>query len=202
MDTLTFEGGILSGIIRKIDSPGEEILLPIIISFYESGAARLVIDEGRRMKELIELRHGSKANKKRYDEAEKWATVGELELSDSATLEQKASDGSSYLVKYGSSDRFRAILRPSPFEVEFQTDGQTNIHINSHGLMNMEHWRPKSDEPSDEDESTWWEETFQKFTDSKPRGPESVAMDITFPGYTHVFGIPEHADQISLRETR
>lgn len=154
------------------------------------------------MKELIELRHGSKANKKRYDKAEKWATVGELELSKSATMKKKSSDGTSYLVEYGSSERFRAILRPSPFEVEFQIDGHTHIHINSRGLMNMEHWRPKGDKASDEDESTWWEEKFQKFTDSKPRGPESVAMDITFPGYNHVFGIPEHADQISLRETR
>jgi mannosyl-oligosaccharide alpha-1,3-glucosidase len=34
------------------------------------------------------------------------------------------------------------------------------------------------------------------------KGPESVAMDITFPGFNHVYGIPEHATGLSLKETR
>ncbi|KAJ5272897.1 hypothetical protein N7478_008022 [Penicillium angulare] len=140
-DTLTFDGGILSGVVRKGDVSDEHIQLPIVMSFYDSGAARVVIDEEKRMQGLIELRHDSKANEKRYDEA--WKS-----------------------------------------------------------LLNLEHWIPKgSGEDSNEDESTWWEKTFAKFTDSKPRGPKS-AMDIKFTGYSHVFGIPEHADKISLRETR
>ncbi|KAI1746079.1 glycoside hydrolase family 31 protein [Xylaria scruposa] len=57
-------------------------------------------------------------------------------------------------------------------------------------------------EPVGEDESTWWDETFGGNTDSKPRGPESVALDITFFGYDHVYGIPEHAGPLSLKETR
>jgi len=60
----------------------------------------------------------------------------------------------------------------------------------------------KKDEIQGEDESTWWEETFGGNTDTKPRGPESVALDITFPGYEHVFGIPEHATRLSLKTTR
>lgn len=52
------------------------------------------------------------------------------------------------------------------------------------------------------DDSTWWDESFGGHTDSKPRGPESVALDISFPGYSHVYGIPEHADSLSLKETR
>lgn len=95
--------------------------------------------------------------------------------------------------------------------------------------MNMEHWRAKVEKPAEEkkegeeeqkegeeeqkeeeksqapqgeDESTWWEETFGGNTDSKPRGPEAVALDISFPGYDHVFGIPEHATRLSLKTTR
>ena len=52
------------------------------------------------------------------------------------------------------------------------------------------------------DESTWWEESFGGNTDSKPKGPESIGLDITFPGYEHVFGIPMHAAPLSLKETR
>ena len=104
----------------------------------------------------------------------------------------------------GSS--FQAVIRHAPFDVEFQRDGETHIQFNKKGYMNLEHWRPKTN-PADgvdgqEDESTWWEETFGGNTDSKPRGPESVGLDISFPGYSHVFGIPEHADSLSLRETR
>ena len=77
--------------------------------------------------------------------------------------------------------------------------------------MNVEHWRAKVDTPKKEDgaeetteasEETWWDESFGGNTDSKPRGPESVALDITFPGYDHVFGIPEHTGPLSLKQTR
>ena len=71
----------------------------------------------------------------------------------------------------------------------------------------MEHWRAKAEGDkasmdSSEDPSTWWEEDFGGNQDSKPKGPESVALDISFPNYGHVFGIPEHTGPLSLRETR
>ncbi|KAG0328218.1 hypothetical protein BGZ99_005884 [Dissophora globulifera] len=51
-------------------------------------------------------------------------------------------------------------------------------------------------------EENLWEERFKEFTDSKPRGPESFGMDITFSGINHVYGIPEHATSLSLKATR
>lgn len=33
-------------------------------------------------------------------------------------------------------------------------------------------------------------------------GPESLSMDITFHNFEHVYGIPEHASSLSLKETR
>ncbi|KAK0536391.1 glucosidase II [Tilletia horrida] len=47
-----------------------------------------------------------------------------------------------------------------------------------------------------------WEEIWAGRTDTKPRGPEAVSLDVTFVGYDTVFGIPEHASPLSLRETR
>ena len=79
------------------------------------------------------------------------------------------------------------------------------MQLNSRGILNLEHWRPRKhthEAKTEEDESTWWEESFDRHTDSKPRGPESVGMDVSFPGYNHVFGIPEHADALLLKETR
>ncbi|KAH6583225.1 hypothetical protein BASA60_001544 [Batrachochytrium salamandrivorans] len=47
-----------------------------------------------------------------------------------------------------------------------------------------------------------WEETFSGNTDSKPRGPASIGVDISFPGSSHVYGLPEHATSFSLKTTR
>ncbi|KAJ5197511.1 hypothetical protein N7449_007990 [Penicillium cf. viridicatum] len=202
--TVHFTDGILTGVISKKTTANEKVRLPLTVSFLESGAARIVVDEEKRMKGDIEMRHGSQANKKRYDETEKWAIVGGLEVSKSATLNAQTETGFTNIL-YGPGDKFQAIVRHAPFGIEFQRDGETHVQLNHQGFLNMEHWRPKvdgKDGESGEDEGTWWEETFGGNTDSKPRGPESVALDITFPGYDHVFGIPEHADSLSLKETR
>ncbi|KRZ44730.1 Neutral alpha-glucosidase AB, partial [Trichinella pseudospiralis] len=53
----------------------------------------------------------------------------------------------------------------------------------------------------EEDTDGLWTEHFHTFTDSKPYGPSSVATDISFIGFRHVFGLPEHADSLVLRDT-
>lgn len=199
--TVQFKDGKLVANVVKTTTSNEKVQLPLTLSFLESGAARIVVDEEKRLKGEIDIRHGSKANKKRYDETEKWVISGGLDVSKSASLNPESEDGYTKVL-YGPNNRFQAIIRHAPFEVEFQRDGETHIQLNHQGLLNMEHWRPKVEEGSGEDEGTWWEESFGGNTDSKPRGPESVGLDITFPGYHHVFGIPEHADSLSLRETR
>ena len=50
-------------------------------------------------------------------------------------------------------------------------------------------------------EAGLWEETFGSHVDSKPFGPQSVGFDVTFPGATHLFGIPEHASSHALKAT-
>lgn len=46
-----------------------------------------------------------------------------------------------------------------------------------------------------------WEENFKSHHDSKPRGPEAIGLDITFPGAIRAYGLPEHADKLALRIT-
>jgi alpha 1,3-glucosidase len=223
--TLKFKDGKLSGTVLKTVSDGANVKLPLEVTFLESGAARVTLDEERRAKGDITLRHDSKARKERYNEAGKWALVGGLEVSKGAALSEKAESGFTK-VFYGDAGKHQAIIRHSPFEIDFQRDGETHVKFNQRGFLNLEHWREKVEKPKEEekkegedaekkeeekkedveekgeDESTWWEETFGGNTDSKPRGPEAVALDITFPGYEHVFGIPEHASRLSLKTTR
>uniref|UniRef100_A0A8B9KJ20 Neutral alpha-glucosidase AB n=1 Tax=Astyanax mexicanus TaxID=7994 RepID=A0A8B9KJ20_ASTMX len=53
----------------------------------------------------------------------------------------------------------------------------------------------------DKEEDGLWEETFKSHTDSKPNGPTAVSLDFSLPGVEHVYGIPEHADNLKLKTT-
>jgi alpha 1,3-glucosidase len=208
-------------VLKTVQEGGETVQLPLTITFLESGVARVTLDEEKRAKGQVELRHDSQARKERYNEAGQWALVGGLNPATGAALSETADAGYTKVV-YGKGGNHQAIIRHSPFSIDFQRDGKTQVKFNERGFMNMEHWRAKVEKPVEEkkegeeetkvedkkeeeqgeDESTWWEETFGGNTDSKPRGPEAVALDISFPGYEHVFGIPEHATRLSLKTTR
>ncbi|KAM7086269.1 neutral alpha-glucosidase AB isoform 1-T1 [Molossus nigricans] len=54
---------------------------------------------------------------------------------------------------------------------------------------------------TDKDEPGAWEETFKTHSDSKPYGPTSVGLDFSLPGMEHVYGIPEHAENLRLKVT-
>ena len=208
-------GYITATVLKSLGEGIQSVELPLKITFLQSGAVRITVDEKKRRKGDIELRHGSQARKERYDEVSKWAIVGGEKLDRSAKADTSTKET---VVSYGPNGRYRAVINHSPFSVDFFRDDQLHVRLNGKGLMYMEQWRPKvekpeikeGEEPKDgaqpveqgEDESTWWEETFGGNTDSKPKGPESVGLDITFPGYEHVYGIPGHASSLSLKQTR
>lgn len=214
--SINMKNGLLQASVIKTVSEGQNVKLPLTISFLDSGVARVTMDEEKRQKGQIELRHDSKARKERYNEAAAWALTGAgLQLNRGSQLIQGEKGYTKIL--YGPDNKYEAIIRHAPFGIEFRKDGHKHIGFNDLGFMNMEHWRAKVEKPkkeegenetateesrSDEDESTWWEESFGGNTDSKPKGPESVGLDITFPGYEHVFGIAEHAGPLSLKQTR
>ena len=215
--SLKLSNGKLTGIIRKsLTGSDEKIRLPLTVTFLESGTARVTVDEEKRQKGDIVLRHDSKARKERYNEAEKWAIVGGLEPSKGAALDKETPAGTTKVL-YGPGSKYEAIIKHEPFGIDFVRNGSTHVRLNDRGLMNMEHWRakiekeppregeevkPEEQKDQGEEEIMWWEETFGGNTDSKPKGPESVGLDISFPGYDHVYGIPEHASSMSLKETR
>lgn len=217
------DGQLQAPILKTIDDQGTTIRLPVTVSFLKSGTARVTVDEELRKEKSIELRHNSIARKERYNEAEKWAIIGGLDVDTNAKVSSESKSGIN--IQYGPNFIFEADIKYEPFSIEFKRDGVAQIKLNDRGLLNMEHWRPKVEKPTpekkegedgeenkeeaeaaevtpSEDQSTWWDESFGGNTDSKPRGPESVALDVTFFGYEHVYGIPEHTGPLSLKETR
>ncbi|KAI1266540.1 glycoside hydrolase family 31 protein [Xylariaceae sp. FL1019] len=204
-------------VLKTIDGEGNTVELPLTVAFHTSGTARVTLDEKRRQDRDIELRHNSPARKERYNEAGKWALVGGTTVDTHAKIAHVGKTGMKIL--YGPDLSFEADINYSPYSIEFKRGGSSQLKLNDRGLINMEHWRPKiereapkegegeaeekqGEDVEGEDESTWWEESFGGNKDSKPRGPESVALDITFFGYEHVYGVPEHAGSLSLKETR
>lgn len=48
----------------------------------------------------------------------------------------------------------------------------------------------------------YWEESFGGHKDSKPHGPTSVGVDISFPQSSYLYGLPEHASSLRLQTTK
>ncbi|GAA5935275.1 hypothetical protein JCM10213_003991 [Rhodosporidiobolus nylandii] len=186
------------------------------VRFHENGLARVVMDEVDGLRQ-------------RYNEAAKWAIETEpvVEEQDSAYEVDISPERTS--IKYAGG-RQELRVEHKPALITFLRDGQPHIVLNQQGLFNMEHFRVKSvgEQPEElvvqdpvhpeqqtvvvkdeafrgflpPDEDGMWEENFSGKHDSKPKGPESLSLDITFPGYEHVYGIPEHASSLSLKQTR
>ncbi|KAF3935329.1 Alpha-glucosidase [Dactylella cylindrospora] len=206
-ETVLLQNGKLTAeVLKTVEGQGEKVVLPLEITFHESGAVRVTIDELRRKKGDIVLRGGSKARKERYNEAERWALVPGWDVRDEKVVyDNKKGE---ITLTFGPASSYKAVITAHPFSIKFLRDGETHIVLNDRGLMNLEHWRAQPPAPeegkekSPDDLDGGWEETFGGNTDSKPRGPEAVALDITFPGYEHVYGIPSHATSLSLKTTR
>ncbi|KAK6352559.1 hypothetical protein TWF730_009383 [Orbilia blumenaviensis] len=205
--TVVLQNGVLSAeILKTVPGQTEKVVLPLTINFQKNGAVRVTIDELKRTKRDIVLRGDSKARKERYNEAERWALVPNWDVRQETVVydNQKGQ----ITLTFGPDLKYKAIVTVYPFNIKFERDGETHVVLNDRGLMNVEHWRAQPAAPeegkekSPEDLDGGWDETFGGNTDTKPRGPEAVGMDISFPGYDHVFGIPSHATSLSLKTTR
>ncbi len=120
----------------------------------------------------------------------------------------------------GGGDQQRALAdKPAPpaaGDVVPQAEGKKIVDYNEHGHAIYEDGSTSADEeageekadpppPADVTESEpsegQWEESWGGHSDSKPHGPQSVGIDVTFAGAKHVFGIPEHASKFALKPT-
>ncbi|KAG0198537.1 hypothetical protein BGX28_008026 [Mortierella sp. GBA30] len=138
-------------------------------------------------------------------------------------------DGGVLTIQYGAQNQNTIKVNSAPFKIEFLVNGVSTVLLNDEGLLRFERLRNKQGEDEKDDENklvdqsedansgevkieksdlenkleeNLWDERFKEFTDSKPRGPESFGMDITFAGINHVYGIPEHASSLSLKATK
>ncbi|KAL7024916.1 hypothetical protein ACKWTF_013249 [Chironomus riparius] len=97
-------------------------------------------------------------------------------------------------------DKNLAVLHISPFKIDFYRDDVLTVTANGEGLMTYEHLQLKGTPAAGGDPDSW-EETYMGVTDTKPNGPEAVALDFTFADSQVLFGIPEHHDTFALKRT-
>ncbi|KAK3509287.1 hypothetical protein QTP70_028587 [Hemibagrus guttatus] len=131
-------------------------------------------------------------------------------------------DKNSVVLSLGADEQ-RLIVSAQPFRLDIVEGPQVLLSLNSRGLLAFEHLRLRKDTKQDtegaggsenaedagdkgekreeEEKPGMWEETFKTHIDSKPNGPTSISLDFSFPGVEHVYGIPEHADTLKLKNT-
>ncbi|KAF5287933.1 hypothetical protein FQA39_LY15603 [Lamprigera yunnana] len=127
-----------------------------------------------------------------------------------ARLELLDRNNEQITVKSGEN---KAVIKASPFKIEFYYGITLMAVVNGRGLFTFEHLRNKKPErdagqvdlgdqaPQEVEDAGAWAENFKSHHDSKPRGPEAIGIDITFPEAHRAYGLPEHADHLSLRTT-
>ncbi|KAF8320449.1 alpha-glucosidase [Clavulina sp. PMI_390] len=189
-----------------------DIRFELKVSILEDGIARVTMDEVNGLRQ-------------RYNEAAKWALLTEPQLKDASSVkwEQLGNNG-----RKAVYDGVELRIQYSPLSISLWRDGREEILLNGRGLLHMEHFRSKEtispppegqseegqavleDESSKVKPTAWfegdmeesyWEETWSTWTDSKPKGPESLSIDIDFPNHGHIYGIPQHAAPLSLPDT-
>nr|XP_046268944.1 neutral alpha-glucosidase C isoform X1 [Scatophagus argus] len=105
-----------------------------------------------------------------------------------------------------SSGRHRLCVWRFPFRLEILREDEVMVTFNSKGKLWLETLQdpPSATSSGNEEDhtSSSWKETFRQFVDIKANGPSSIGSDLCFHGFSHVFGLPEHADSLQLRDTR
>jgi len=122
-----------------------------------------------------------------------------LQQLDPVPLSTVSSSEAALVVGLKADPSTKVNIVFKPFRMDFYSGGELVMSANSRGMMRFEHLREKVD--GEETEAGMWEETFGGHTDSKPNGPSAVALDFSFAGSEHVYGIPQHAETFSLKDT-
>ncbi|KAM6502966.1 glycoside hydrolase family 31 protein [Amanita muscaria] len=202
-------GAIFKAAVKSSLYP--EINFSLDVRVHEDGVVRVRLDEVNGLK-------------KRYDETASWTLISEPKISKQIKWEEGRISAHA---TYGEKGEFRVVVQYDPLKVTLFKEGKEQVVLNGQGLLHMEHFRTKDVEAASKEtpvegdaqavvqasppnprawfegdtEDAWWEETWLSWTDTKPKGPESISLDITFPNHGTVYGIPQHATRLALPST-
>ena len=105
-------------------------------------------------------------------------------------------------------EKHKFVLDIDPFVIEYYLNDSLICSINSLGLLSIERQR-KENLPYESDTTSFSEVGADLFTEKVwkemlepiPNGPEAISIDIGFPNFNHIFGIPERINSFKLKST-
>ncbi|XP_067414242.1 neutral alpha-glucosidase C [Emydura macquarii macquarii] len=184
----------------KLQIINEKTKVPLLVEIYaiESNIFRLKINEVSPLKPRYEV----------PDVLVKEPSTQRLSLSRKEA---------GILVLTCASEDHKLHITANPFQIKLESKGETVLSVNANGLLYFEHLQPpprnsKTTAQNEEDTSTdsslesqedlgLWQEKFGSFLDIKANGPSSIGLDFSLHGFEHVYGIPEHAETLLLKNT-
>lgn len=172
------------------------VVLPFKLEIITDDVVRFLVDELERKFEIEDKDLEAKLTTERFDPAEHMLDATQAHLRHPKTKPKVELTSTGLSVEFGSSNEVS--LSYSPLKVTVSHRGETQVVLNKRNQFNFEHSRRRREQERNSD----WEDRFDKYTDHHLRGPESVAIDTSFEGYSHLYGIPEHADSLDLRDTQ
>jgi len=166
------------------------------VRIQEDGVARV------RMDEVGGLR-------KRYDETASWSLTAEPSISRDIKWIPGKED---IRAVYGEKKDIEVVVTYVPLRVSLIRNGREQVVLNGQGLLHMEHFRTKVEQPAavegdsadqvvikaenprawfeGDTEDALWEETFSTWTDSKPKGKMKF-LNVVFSLFTMYIVGPE-----------
>ncbi|KAJ1720544.1 glucosidase II, partial [Coemansia erecta] len=185
-----------ASLLASVGEAVSRMPLRLEVRFLANGAVRV---RARESKPLVP----------RYDETFKHALPESGESlvyasPDDLVMSSAAVDGAEiHVVTYHREGKPSVAIRMTedPWTLVYLVDDKPVMQLNTSGYFHFEHLR-RQPESNLKDVDACWEEPFEEWVDVKQRGPESFGIDITFKGFEHVYGLPEHTSPLALKDTR
>lgn len=202
MASLAVGADAITGHITKVLPLGSSVHLPFSLSLLEGDCVRFMVNEDRSHVQVPGL------NPWRYNGTAAAAFDGDKSKPIDPAMVAAVSNpesGQPNGVRYQLRD-YAVTLYGDPISLVVEKDGQPQVVINSRNFLNVEHYRQEQENGAHmHDFELDFDMFHDSFLDSKndrvPLGPESVAVDIELVGYTHAYGLAEHADSLALKDT-
>ncbi|KAI5968021.1 ROT2 [Candida margitis] len=193
-ESISISGGTLKGTVVK-----ESVETDIRVEFpFEIGVLgnsfHFKLDENREHNQQL-------VNYRRYNETSNWAfTDGILSNTEAKFSKHKGSVDVLY-----KTHKVSIQFNPVKLSVFYKT--KEVLVINDKQFLNIEHQRSKENNednllPQESDFNMFLDNFADSKNDRLPLGPESIGLDFSLKQFSNLYGIPEHADSMSLKDTK
>ena len=118
-------------------------------------------------------------------------------LTPEARIPLQSTEVNANTISHGSTSVTQPDLSNPALIFSQTVDGKETQAV-AFNVANLLYFEPYREKEEGED----WSESFGSHRDDQPRGPASIGADFQFLGSQNVYGIPEHASDFSLKQTR